>query len=173
MIDPTKLVRSALLALALMFLAPLTGVGGSLLGVEAAQAATVSRVSVVGNSQVDDNTVVQYLALKVGDTVTNSAIDASIDALLNTGLFSKVNIAMQGSTLVVTVTENAIAASVLFEGNMRFSDANLVAMIDTMNRGTVDEAGLARDVASIVKAYQDVGFSAVNVTYRLEPVGQG
>ena len=28
MIDPTKLVRSALLALALMFLAPLTGVGG-------------------------------------------------------------------------------------------------------------------------------------------------
>lgn len=105
MIDPTKLVRSAFLALALMFLAPLTGVGGSLLGVAAAQA--------------------------------------------------------QSAPLV---------ASVLFEGNMRFSDANLVAMIDTVNRGTADEAGLTRDVISITNAYKDVGFSAVQVSYRLEPV---
>lgn len=173
MIDPTKLVRSALLALALMFLAPLAGAGGSLLGVEAAQAATVSKISVVGNSQVDDATVIKYLALKVGDTATSTGIDSSVDALLATGLFKKVDVKMQGSTLVVTVAENAIAASVLFEGNVRFSDANLVAMIDTMNRGTVDEPGLARDVASIVKAYHDVGFSAVNVAYRLEPVGEG
>ena len=105
MIDPTKLVRSALLALALMFLAPLAGAGGSLLGVAAAQAKTAPLV-----------------------------------------------------------------ASVLFEGNIRFSDANLVAMIDTVNRGTADEAGLARDVTSITNAYKDVGFSAVQVSYRLEPV---
>lgn len=108
MIDPTKLVRSAFLALALMFLAPLAGVGGSLLGVEAAQAKTAPLV-----------------------------------------------------------------ASVLFEGNVRFTDANLVAMIDTINRGTADEAGLTRDVISITNAYQDVGFSAVQVSYRLEPVADG
>jgi outer membrane protein insertion porin family len=105
MIDPTKLVRSALLALALMFLAPLAGAGGSLLGVATAQA--------------------------------------------------------QNAPLV---------ASVLFEGNVRFTDANLVAMIDTVNRGTADEAGLTRDVLSITNAYKDVGFSAVQVSYRLEPV---
>lgn len=173
MIDPTKLVRSAFVALALLFLAPLTGVGGSLLGVEAAQAATVSKISVVGNVQVDDNTVIKYLALKVGDTASSGKLNASIDALLATGLFSKVDVAMNGSTLVVTVAENPIAASVLFEGNVRFTDANLVAMIDTMNRGTVDKAGIERDVQTIVRAYQDVGFSNVKVSYRLEPVGQG
>jgi outer membrane protein insertion porin family len=105
MIDPTKLVRSAALALALLFLAPLTGVGGSLLGVATAQAQTAPLV-----------------------------------------------------------------ASVLFEGNIRFTDANLVAMIDTVNRGTADEAGLTRDVISITNAYKDVGFSGVKVSYRLEPV---
>jgi outer membrane protein insertion porin family len=84
-----------------------------------------------------------------------------------------VNVAMQGSTLVVKVSENSIVASVLFEGNQRFSDANLVAMIDLMNRGTVDEAGLARDVASIKKSYEDVGYTSVSVTTRLEPVGDG
>ncbi len=173
MIDPTKLVRSALLALALIVLAPLSGVGGSLLGVEAAQAATVSRISVTGNSQVDDATVIKYLALGVGDNSTSTNLNASVDALLATGLFKTASVTMQGSTLVVRVSENAIAASVLFEGNMRFSDANLVAMIDTMNRGTVDEAGLQRDVQSIIRAYRDVGYSDVQVTTRVEPAGSG
>ncbi len=173
MIDPTKLVRSAVLALALMVLAPIAGVGGPLLGVEAAQAATVSRISVTGNSQVDDATVIRYLALGVGDTSTSAKLNASVDALLATGLFRTASVTMQGSTLAVRVAENAIAASVLFEGNMRFSDANLVAMIDTINRGTVDEAGLQRDIQSIQQAYRDVGYSSVQVTTRLEPVGAG
>ncbi len=173
MIDPTKLARSAFLALALLFLAPLSGVGGSLLGVEVAQAATVSKISVVGNVQVDDNTVIKYLALGIGDTITSSKLDASVDALLATGLFKTASVTSSGSTVTVKVSENAIAASVLFEGNMRFTDANLVAMIDTMNRGTVDEAGLARDVQAITRAYQEVGYSNVKVSYRLEPVGNG
>jgi outer membrane protein insertion porin family len=173
MIDPTKLVRSAFLALALMLLAPLAGVGGSLLGVEAVQAATVSTINVSGNSQVDDATVIKYLALGIGDTITSEKLNASVDALLGTGLFKTASVKASGSTVNVAVSENAIAASVLFEGNLRFSDANLVAMIDTINRGTVDESGLARDVASIVKAYEDVGFSEVQVSYRLEPVGDG
>jgi outer membrane protein insertion porin family len=103
----------------------------------------------------------------------SAKLDASVDALLATGLFRTASVTSQGSTVVVRVSENGIAASVLFEGNLRFSDANLVAMIDTMNRGTIDEAGLARDVQSITKAYQDVGYSSVKVSYRLEPVGNG
>jgi outer membrane protein insertion porin family len=169
----TKLVRSALLALALLFLAPLAGVGGSLLGVEAAQAATVTKITVTGNSSVDTATVIGYLALGIGDNATPAKINASIEALLATGLFKTVTVNMSGSTLVVKVTENSVLASVLFEGNYRFTDANLVAMIDIINRGTIDEAGLARDTASIVKAYKDAGYSSVSVTTRLEPQGQG
>ena len=93
MIDPTKLLRSAFLALALLFLAPL-GVGGTILGVEAAQAATVSKISVVGNSEVDDGTVIKYLALKVGDVATPGRLSASVDALQATGLFKSVNVTM-------------------------------------------------------------------------------
>src|SRR5215212_3621375 len=142
MMDLTKLVRSAFLALALLFLAPLAGVGGSLLGVEVAQAATVSKISETGNSRVDDATVIKYLALGVGDVSSATKLTASVDALQATGLFKTVSVTMQGSTLVVKVVENSIVASVLFEGNQRFTDANLVAMIDLMNRGTLDNAGL-------------------------------
>ena len=173
MIDPAKLLRSFVLALALLFVAPIAGIGGSLLGVEAAQAATVSKISVVGNSRVDDATVAKYLALGVGDAATAAKLNASVDALQATGLFKTVSVTMQGSTLVVKVSENSVVASVLFEGNQRFTDANLVAMIDLMNRGTLDDSGLARDVQSITKAYQDAGYNAVSVTTRLDPVGDG
>ena len=172
MIDPTRLLRSALLALALLFLAPM-GVGGALLGVEAAQAATVSKITVIGNKQVDTSAVIKYLALKVGDEATAGKISASVDALQATGLFKTVNVGMQGSVLVVRVSENPVVASVLFEGNQRFSDANLIAMIDIENRGTVDQPALDRDIGTIKKAYQDAGYNSVEVTTRLEPVGDG
>ncbi|HEX4296884.1 MAG TPA: outer membrane protein assembly factor BamA [Devosia sp.] len=173
MIDPTRLLRGAVLALALLFLAPLAGIGGPIVGVEAAQAATVTKITVIGNSRVDAATVDKYLALNVGDVVTAAKLSESVDSLQATGLFKTVSVTMQGSILVVKVSENPIAAAALFEGNQRFSDANLIAMIDLMNRGTVDEAGLARDVASITQAYKDAGYSNVGVTTRLEPVGDG
>ncbi|MEO8757722.1 MAG: outer membrane protein assembly factor BamA [Devosia sp.] len=172
MIDPTKLLRGAFLALALLFLAPV-GVGGTLFGVQAAQAVTVAKISVAGNHEVDNAAVIKYLALRVGDVATSAKLSASVDALQATGLFKSVSVTMQGSTLLVRVSENAIVASVLFEGNQRFSDANLVAMVDLTNRGTVDDAGLARDVASIKRAYTDVGYTGASVTTRLEPVGDG
>ncbi|MEP7241226.1 MAG: outer membrane protein assembly factor BamA [Devosia sp.] len=173
MIDPTKLLRSAGLAFALLFLAPVAGIGGAFVGVEAAQAATVSKISVVGNTKVEDSAVINLLSIHVGETVTPQKIDASISALTASGLFKTVSVAMKGSVLVVSVTENPIVASVLFEGNVRFSDANLVAMIDLMNRGTVDQAGLERDTQTILQAYRDAGFTDVVVTTRLDPVGDG
>ena len=102
MIDPTKLLRSAFLALALLFLAPLAGVGGSMFGVEAAQAAVVTKVSVSGNTKVDTSAIIKYLAVHVGENATPAKIDASIQALNATGLFKSVSVNMQGSVLVVT-----------------------------------------------------------------------
>lgn len=173
MTDLTKLARSAFLALALLVLAPFAGVGGSLLGVGAAQAATVTSISVSGNQRVDRATVIQYLTVEVGENATPQEIDASIDALTASGLFRTVSVTQQGGTLVVRVTENAVVASVLFEGNQRFTDANLVAMIDLMNRGTIDDAALARDVQQIRGAYEDAGYTDVGVSTRIEPVDGG
>jgi outer membrane protein insertion porin family len=173
MIDLTKLLRGALLAFALLFLAPLAGVGGSIVGVEAAQAATISKISVSGNTKVETSAIVKLLAIHVGDVATATKINESVQALTASGLFKTVSVTVQGSVLVVKVSENAIIASVLFQGNVRFSDDNLVAMIDLMNRGTVDEAGLARDVQSITKAYHDAGYSDASVSTKLDPTSDG
>ena len=66
-----------------------------------------------------------------------------------------------------------LIASVLFEGNKRFSDAQLLAMVDTATRGTYSSQGVAADAESIRLAYDKSGFTNVTVTPKVENVEGG
>src|SRR5690606_34398565 len=59
---------------------------------------------------------------------------------------------------------DALISSVLFEGNSGFSDAELLAMVDVAERGTVNDARLAADAESIRLAYVSKGYTNVRVT---------
>lgn len=170
MMLPSNVFRSLFLALALLIVAPAVGPLGSIVGVEMAQAQTVSRIAVEGNTRVDDATVVSYLALRTGDAATRTRIAASNEALLASGLFETARVTYSGGTLRVRVTENPIVASVLFEGNQRFSDDQLVSMVDMSSRGIYTDGGLATDIQSIRLAYDQAGFNNVSVTSRTEVV---
>src|SRR4026208_49659 len=106
MVGPTHLLRGAVLALALISATPCAGVELGVFGVEAAQAATISKVSISGNSTVDNATVLDLLTVGVGDNATKADLTASEQALLNSGLFGSATVSMSGSTLVVKVSEN-------------------------------------------------------------------
>ncbi len=170
MINAMRLMRCVFLALAIMVAAPLAGAGGMLLGATEAVAQTVNRISISGNNRVDNATITQRLAVGVGGQATGAALSASTVALESTGLFSTVSVTYSGGTLNVRVAENPIIASVLFEGNQRFSDEQLLAMVGVAGRGSFTEAGLRQDVANIEAAYVNDGFKGVTVSTRVEPI---
>lgn len=107
MINPTKLMRGALLALAILGVAPLAGPSIPLLGVVTAQA------------------------------------------------------------------QEQLVGSVLFDGNRRFSDSQLLAMVDVSASGIFSQQRLAADIESIRQAYDRDGFLSVGVTARTEPTTDG
>ncbi len=166
-------IRSFVLSLALTLVAPLTGLSIGIIGVQAAQAQTVARIDVTGNSRVDDATLKSYLTIRVGEAATSSKIQSSIASLNATGLFSSVSVRLSGSTLLVRVAENAIVASVLFEGNQKFTDENLIAMVNVASRSTFTQERLAADAASIRAAYDNAGYTGVSVTTRVDTVADG
>lgn len=168
MMHYTKMLRSMLLAMAFLVLAPLAGTAPGLLGVQAAQAQTVGSISISGNTRVDDATIVSYLTVRVGEAATSSRISASTEALLGSSLFDTVNVKFSGGVLRISVSENPIVASVLFEGNQRFSDAQLLAMVDMGSRGIFTDGRLATDIQSIKLAYDQAGFTTVGVTARTD-----
>jgi len=69
------------------------------------------------------------------------------------------------------INSNAqLVASVLFEGNQRFSDAQLLTMVDLASSGVFSKQSLTVDARSISLAYKKAGFSNVSVTTRTDIV---
>ncbi len=173
MIDPNKLMRSVFLALALLFATPLAGAALPLLGAAQAQAAGIARISVSGNHAVDAETIESIILVKVGQPATANAISQSIDALYKTGLFSSVSVTQSGSTLFVRVSENPIIASVLFKGNQRFSDAELLTMVQASSRAAYSPDRVQGDVAAIKQAYLAAGYTGATVNAQTQTVDGG
>ncbi|HEY9011460.1 MAG TPA: outer membrane protein assembly factor BamA [Devosia sp.] len=84
-----------------------------------------------------------------------------------------VSVPLVGSTQALAQANEQLISSVLFEGNRRFSDKNLLTMVDLASRGTFSQSRLEADIESIRLAYANDGFNGVSVTARVEQVQGG
>ena len=71
------------------------------------------------------------------------------------------------------VSEGTQVASIGFDGNSRFNDNQLSAMVDVAVRRVYTQAGIATDIQTIQAAYSQAGYSNVSVTVRTEPTNDG
>ncbi|QQR40513.1 outer membrane protein assembly factor BamA [Devosia rhizoryzae] len=75
--------------------------------------------------------------------------------------------------VVAVQAQEQLVASVLFEGNRRFSDADLLKMVDVSASGVYTQQRLNADIESIRQAYDREGFMSVSVTARTEAAADG
>lgn len=94
-------------------------------------------------------------------------------AVLLAAPIAGVSIPLVGTTQALAQANEQLISSVLFEGNRRFSDKNLLAMVDLASRGTFSQSRLEADIESIRLAYANEGFNGVSVTARVEQVQGG
>ena len=74
---------------------------------------------------------------------------------------------------VIAQAQDQLVGSVLFEGNRRFSDAQLLTMVDVSASGIFTQQRLASDIESIRQAYDKDGFLSVGVTAKTETIADG
>jgi outer membrane protein insertion porin family len=128
-----------------------------------AQAAAISNVVINGNQRVENETVLSYMQLGVGDQFDDELIDESIKALFQTGLFRDVSVVRQGSSLVITVSENPLINLVNFEGNEEIDDETLQKEIEVRERIIFTKARIASDTRRVIALYRKQGFYNVSV----------
>ena len=147
------------LAFGLMLALAVPAFGGAAAVVSAgiAHAAVASSIQVKGNQRIEAATIKTYLTIKAGKSYGAADIDASVKALYATSLFSDVGIAQRGSVLVVTVVENPIINSVVFEGNKKIKSDVLVQIVELKPRGVLTDAKLQADVFHIKEYYRAKG----------------
>ncbi len=69
--------------------------------------------------------------------------------------------------------QGQLVASVLFEGNQRFSDAQLISMIDLASFGVFSDERLNVDIRSISLAYDGAGYTDANVSANKQALDNG
>lgn len=82
----------------------------------------IESIEVVGNHRVETPTVLSYLNIQPGETITEEKVEDILKNLFSTGLFADVMIEQKGNRLVIQVVENKIINRIAFEGNSRLKD---------------------------------------------------
>jgi len=139
----------------------------------AASGGTITGVQIQGNVRAEPETIRSYLQLKEGEPYDAAAADRSLKALFGTGLFSDVTIDMQGSTLVVKVTENPIINRVAFEGNRKIEDDKLRDEVQSRPRQVFTRARVQSDVERILTIYRRSGRYNASVEPKVIKLEQG
>jgi outer membrane protein insertion porin family len=118
------------------------------------QSGVVGRIVVQGNERIEQDTILSYLPIQIGDTVDQAKLDLALKTLTRTDLFSDVRIQLQGDTLLVQVVENPIINQVLFEGNSSIKEDKLKDEVVVRPRGIFTKAKVQEDVGRIIELYR-------------------
>jgi outer membrane protein insertion porin family len=156
------LIRRAALAVVLATV-PIVGAGVGPFAAGAAYADVVSTIVVKGNVRIEAGTIKNYVVIKPGKPYSPAAIDQSVKALFDTGLFSDVTIDRQGSALVVKVVENPIVNTVILHGNHKIKNDVLVPLLTLHARDVLTDAKLKSDAQRLRDYYSSQGRSEATV----------
>jgi len=139
---------------------------------EAANAFIIKSIRVEGSGGVNQDTVLNYLPVHVGDNFSAADSANVISALYATGLFSNVSLAQQGNTLIVQVVGRAIISSVVVTGNKTIPTDKITEVLKNvgLSAGQVfDHSVLDRMTRSLKSEFDSIGKYNATVTPIVTP----
>lgn len=140
--------------------------------VPAAEVGLVQRIIVQGNERIDQQTILSYLPIQVGDAVDDARIDLALKTLYRTDLFADIAIQLQGTDLIVQVSESPIINQVVFEGNASLAEEKLRDEVTVRPRGIFTRARVQQDVQRLVELYRRSGRISATVTPKIVQLPQ-
>ncbi|HEY0212517.1 MAG TPA: outer membrane protein assembly factor BamA [Paenirhodobacter sp.] len=159
------LARSGLaLRLTAAGLAGATAIGSVLIPVVAqAQDYRFTDVKVVGTERIEAATVLSYAKIAKGTAMSAGALNDAFQRLQSSGLFEKVDLIPQGSTLTIQVQEYPTVNVVAFEGNKMLKDEALAKTVKTQSNRVFNPAVVEADADAIAEGYAQSGRYGVRV----------
>ncbi len=121
----------------------------------------ISQISIQGNNRIENQTILSYLPVKVGDVADIDTNDQCLKTLFDTGYFHDVKVHREGATVVIWVEENPIINKIAYEGNDKVKDADFKKEIQLRPREVLSYARIQASQQRILEIYRRLGrFSA-------------
>ncbi|MGH8183126.1 MAG: outer membrane protein assembly factor BamA [Rhodanobacteraceae bacterium] len=127
---------------------------------------TVSDIRIEGLQRIAAGTVLSYLPIEPGQTMTDTTAQKAIQDLFKTGFFSDVELERQGSILIVKVKERPSIASLTVHGNKDIKSDQLLKGLKSAGLAegqTFDRLTLDQVRQQLVSQYNDRGKYNVEV----------
>lgn len=118
----------------------------------------VSQIEVDGLQRVERETILSYLNVEQGSSVSQEYLNSSMKRLFETGLFADVNIDARGNgVLAVKVVENPVINKRVFDGNDKVDDTLLESEVQLKSGSIYNIAKVQDDVQRILEVYKRSG----------------
>jgi outer membrane protein insertion porin family len=134
---------------------------------------TASDIRIDGLQRISAGTVLTYLPIERGDTVTSSRVGDAIRALYKTGFFQDVRLDRQDNILVVTVVERPAINKLTVTGNKDIKTEQLMTGLKDIGLSegdTFDRLSLDRVTQELIKQYNNRGKYNVEITPTVSPL---
>lgn len=130
---------------------------------DACCATVLSRIDVMGNQRMDDESVRILSGVKRGDNINSETVNNIAKTLQSSGYFSSVNTYLDGDVLKIKVNESPIINMVTVEGNDDIDTEDLKKEIKTKERTSYDKSVVGGDVQRMLTLYQRKGFFGTKI----------
>ncbi len=134
---------------------------------------TASDIRIDGLQRISAGTVLTYLPIERGDTVTPSRVGDAIRALYKTGFFQDVRLDRQDNILVVTVVERPAINKLTVTGNKDIKTEQLMTGLKDIGLAegdTFDRLSLDRVTQELIKQYNNRGKYNVEISPTVSPL---
>lgn len=141
---------------------------GTIQEANAAESFVVSDIELVGLQRISEGTVLNYLPVREGDTVTPDDVSSSIRALFRSGFFNDVAVRRDGTALIFVVQERPTIAEFNITGNKDIETEQLEKILrgEGMATGRVFERSVLDAVTSeLERMYHSRGKYNVIIDY--------
>lgn len=116
----------------------------------------VKNIKVVGTQRVSQGTVLNYLPVRIGESIGQRSTAKIIQSLYDTGFFQTVTLEREGNTLIIRIVERATIGSINVTGNTEIPKEKMKSFLKEMGlvKGRVFQLSvLERLTAELKQAY--------------------
>jgi outer membrane protein insertion porin family len=132
----------------------------------------ISEIRVEGNQRIETETVRSYLTVREGDPLDPFTLNESLRALFASGLFADATVTVEGTSVIIRVSENPIINRVIFEGNDRIDTNVLEAEVQSRPRTVYTQTQVAEDADRVLELYRRSGRYAASVEPKIIALDQ-
>ncbi len=134
-----------------------------------AQNFVFNSVVVQGNDRIEPETVLNYAAIPIGQSVSGGQLNAAYQRVLGSGLFESVEMLPESALLRIVVSEYPTINRINFEGNKRLKDDDLASIVASKSRRIYSPSQAESDAAAVTDAYRQAGRLAATVNPKIIP----